>query len=299
MAREPTLAVVLINYNNEVDTINCLETLSKQTLEDFLTIVVDNGSDTGSIHQVKEEFSFPKYIQNDENCGFTGGNNRGIEYALDTGVDWVLLLNNDTEVEPEFLESLLTAAEDLPQTVGITGPKIHTYDSREVWAAGGSLNEWTGETAHRVGERKKIDQRTQVDYIVGAALLARSEVFRDIGLLDDDFFIYYEETEFCQRARQAGWHIWYLPVSGVYHKETVDYTFSSFREYYFTRNRLLLIQKTQPFHRRLVFYLYFLLRCILLQSLYLVVVRRDFEAVSATLRGGHHAIRGRTGRLDT
>lgn len=294
MPDSPKLAVILINYDNEEYTIPCLETLSEQTLKDVLTVVVDNGSDPESFAAVAERFDFPVYLRNDENLGFTGGNNPGIEYALDSGADWVLLLNNDTEIEPTFLSDLLVAAEDLPDDVGIVGPTIHTYESDEVWSAGGTLNRWTGATGS-LDPAEQPDRPRNVPVVAGAALLVRDDVFRDIGLLDDDFFIYYEETEFCARARAAGWEVVHVPVEGVYHKETTSHTFSTFGEYYLVRNRLLFQRKTQPLYVRLVFYPYFIIRWIVLQIGYLLL-KREWWAARSVLKGGLDALRGDFGK---
>lgn len=290
------LAVVLINYNNEDDTVACLDTLVDQTLDEVLTVVVDNGSDPGSFEHVRERFEFPVYLRNEENLGFTGGNNVGIEYALDAGAEYVLLLNNDTELEPTFLEDLMDAVADLPEEVGVVGPKVHTYDTGELWSAGGSVDPMTGTTAHRTGKGNRYDEPEPVDYVVGAAILVRSAVFEAVGLLDDDFFIYYEETEFCHRAREGGFDVRYVPVSGVYHKESVEYGFSRFREYYFTRNRWLFQWKTRDPVRLAAFVPYYLVRWGLLQVAYLLVVERDLKAARSTALGVLDAVRGRTGR---
>lgn len=296
MTDTPELAVVLVNYNNEDDTIACLDSLAEQTLDDVLTIVVDNGSDGKSFAHVRDAFDFPVYLQNETNRGFTGGNNTGIEYARDVGAEWILLLNNDTEVEPTFLEEFLAAANDQPDSVGILGPKIHTYDSREIWSAGGTINKWTAETGSLHETDQSVDQPADVDLVAGAALLVRNAVFEDIGLLDDDFFIYYEETEFCARTRTAEWTVRYIPVEGIYHKETTEHSYSAFGEYYLTRNRWLYQQKIAPAHIRAAFYPYYVLRWILIQVAYLLVVERNPSVAKATIKAGLDAIRGQTGK---
>lgn len=296
MAGSPGLVVVLVNYNNEDDTVACLDTLADQALEGFTTVVVDNGSDTGSFERVTEAFDFPKYIENETNRGFTGGNNTGIQYALEEGADWVLLLNNDTELAPTFLEEFLDAANALSEDVGVVGPKIHTFESREIWSAGGTINRWTAATGSLHETDGFIDEPTSVDLVAGAALLVRAAVFEEVGLLDNDFFIYYEETEFCSRARAAGWEVMYVPVEGIYHKETTDHSFSPFGEYYLIRNRWLYQRKTKPLYVQAVFYPYFLLRWVAMQVTYLLVVQHDPEVAAATLKGAFDAFRGRTGK---
>lgn len=294
----PTVAVVLVNWNNEEDTAECLASLAEQTYDDFCVIVVDNGSEQESLDYLTERFDWPVYVQNEENRGFTGGNNPGIRTALDMDAEWVLLLNNDTVVDEGFLTDLIAESRNLPTEAGIVTPMIQTYDSGEVWSSGAYVNGWTGRTAHRTGPMREFDGPYRVDYAVGAAMLVSAIIFRECGLLDDDFFIYYEETEFCTRARHHGWEVWFVPVTGVHHKESVEYSFNPFREYYFTRNRWLFVRKTQPLHRRVFFYPYFFLRWVLLQMTYFLVMRRNTHAARATLKGALHAVLGRTGKLE-
>lgn len=297
-ATDASLAVILVNYNNETDTVACLETLANQSLDEFLTIVVDNGSEPESLQYVEDRFDFPIYLRNETNEGFTGGNNRGIETALDAGVEYVLLLNNDTEVEPTFLEDLLSAAEERPEDAGILGPMIHSHETDEIWAAGGTIDTLTATTRHRHDSEAAYDDPERVDYVIGAALLVHEEVFRHIGFLDDDFFIYYEETEFCERARDHGWSVWYVPVTGVYHKETNDFEHSAFRAYYFTRNRCLFQRKTKSWHVLAAFYPYYLVRWVLLQTVYLLIAESDTDSAIATVRGGIDALLNKTGRRE-
>jgi len=296
MTDTPELAVILVNYNNEEDTISCLESINNQTFDKFITIVVDNGSEPRSYDAVRSRFDFPIYLRNDANQGFTGGNNRGIEYALDRDVEWILLLNNDTELAPDFLGNFLDAANDLPNGIGVVGPTIHTYGSDEIWSAGGTINRLTATTGSLHEAGRPTERWTEVDLVAGAALLARAGVFETVGLLDEEFFIYYEETEFCARVRRANWRVAYVPVDGVYHKETTTYSHDTFSEYYLTRNRFLYQQKTAPTHVRVFFYLYYLIRWVFVQSLYLAFVKQTRSAARATLRGAVDGIRGRTGK---
>lgn len=294
--KSPKVAVVLVNWNNEKDTAECLASLEKQTYDEFCVIVVDNGSEQESLEYLKKRFKYPTYIRNEENLGATGGYNTGINEALKMDAEHVLLLNNDTAVERTFLAELVDSRRELPKRAGIVEPAIHTYDSGDLWAAGGEVNPYTGATSHR-RENPPYDKPAQVDYAVAAAVLIDAEVFQDVGLIDEDFFIYYDEPEFCARAKSFGWDVWYVPVSGVAHKEGIEYTHAAFHDYYYTRNRWLFIRKTQPRRRRLVFYLYFLIRWVILQVIYLVTIKRNPDAARATLKGALHAVLGKTGKL--
>jgi len=293
----PTVAVVLVNWNNEEDTAECLASLAEQTYDDFCVIVVDNGSKQESLDYLTERFEWPVYVRNEDNRGATGGYNSGICESLDRNADYVLLLNNDTAVERSFLADLVDCLDDLPDDAGVFEPAIHTYETGELWAAGADVNPNTGATSHRIEDRP-YDEAERVDYAVAAAVLIDAEVFRDVGLFDTDFFIYYDEPEFCARARNAGWSVWYVPVSGVRHKEGIEYTHAAFHDYYYTRNRWLFVRKTQPLQRRLVFYPYFIIRWVFLQIIYLLFVERKPAAARATLKGALHAIVGKTGKLE-
>jgi GT2 family glycosyltransferase len=296
VTESPNIAVVLVNWNNEGDTAECLASLAEQTYDDFCVIVVDNGSKQESIDYLTERFDWPIYIRNNENLGATGGYNSGIREALDRDAEYVLLLNNDTAVEPMFLVDLVGSLDDLPADAGVVEPAIHTYESNNLWAAGADINLYTGSTSHR-HENPPYNEAEPVDYAVAAAVLIDTDVFRDVGLIDDDFFIYYDEPEFCTRARDAGWSVWYVPVFGVAHKESNDYTHAVFHDYYYTRNRWLFIQKTQPLYRRLIFYPYFFSRMVIIQIIYLIVIKRKPGAALATLKGAIHALLGKTGKL--
>jgi len=297
VTESPTIAVVVVNWNNENDTAECLESLSEQTYDDFCVIVVDNGSKQDSIDYLLDRFDWPIYCLNDKNLGATGGYNTGIREALNRDSEHVLLLNNDTAVDPAFLADLANSLDNLPSDAGVVEPAIHTYETGKLWAAGADVNPYTGATKHRY-ENPPYENAVRTDYAVAAAALIHTDVFEDVGLIDSDFFIYYDEPEFCARAQEAGWGIWYVPVSGVAHKENNDYTHASFHDYYFIRNRWLFIRKTQPLYRRLVFYPYFFIRWVIFQVAYLLMVKRNPAAAKATLRGAFHAVLGKTGKLE-
>lgn len=292
----PSLAVVLINYDNESYTIPCLDSLEPQVSDDVEVIVVDNGSEPSSYEAVREAHEWPTYIRLESNEGFTGGNNVAIEHALDAGVEWVLLLNNDTVVEEGFLESFQTEAEDLPPYVGVVGPTVRTYDTGDVWVAGGSLIEPIAKPGHyRVPtEHSGAEGGRPVDYVNGCSMLVRREVFEDVGYLDEDFFIFFGETEFCVRARRAGWSCRQVAVEGVRHKDSIGYDVNSFRDYYTARNRVHFARKVNPAWMFPVFLLWFLARWGVVQPVYHLLTG-NASVVPATLRGVVDGLRGRTG----
>jgi GT2 family glycosyltransferase len=189
-------------------------------------------------------------IETGENLGYVGGNNRGLEYARQTGADYGLLLNNDTEVSPNFLNLLVEAAEQDP-TVGIVGPTIYYFDEPEViWSAGGAIDWQQGDTA-MIGlnqvDRGQFGQLPRpVQFVTGCALLIKMRIVGQVGLLDDRFFAYYEETEWCVRVSRAGFQILHVPQAKIWHKiSLVAREASPQVHYYMIRNRLLFLKLSQ------------------------------------------------------
>ncbi len=217
----PVVSIIILNWNRKDDTISLLQSIGKVSYPNFLLILVDNASSDGTVDAVKEKFPFVKIIPNSENLRFAGGNNVGIEYALQTKTDYVLLLNNDTIVDPNFLSKLVEYAEG-NNDVGIGGPKIfYYYDQRRIWFAGGKIDYWKGWISHigiREVDHGQYDSAREVDYITGCCMLVKREVIEKIGKLDESYFIYGEDSDWCIRAKRAGYSLVYVPSSIIWHK---------------------------------------------------------------------------------
>jgi GT2 family glycosyltransferase len=218
----PKVAVIVLNWNGRDLTLDCLDSLLQSTYKNLEVWLVDNASSDDSVEAVQEKFAGQvKIIVNNTNLGFAGGNNIGIDRALAAGADYVLLLNNDTVVDPGMVGHL---ADHLTQNAeaGIAGPKIYYHNPpNQIWFAGGEVFPARA-TARHIGIREKdtgrYDTLKQTDYITGCALMARREVFEKIGRLDPVYMAYFEDTDFCMRARQAGFKIYYVPAGKVWHK---------------------------------------------------------------------------------
>jgi GT2 family glycosyltransferase len=184
-------------------------------------VVVDNASTDGTVEAVRAEFADVKIIENTTNLRYAGGNNKGIQYALDQDTGAILLLNNDTIVDPEFLTLLIETLMADP-TNGIVGPMIYYHaDPQRIWYAGGRISWWQGWISHR-GIRE-IDSGqyatpAATDYVTGCCILVQRNVITQIGMLDDSYFIYGEDTDWCLRALQAGYRIMIQPGAHVWHK---------------------------------------------------------------------------------
>jgi len=212
----PKVAIIVLNFNGAAVLRKCLASLFKVRYPNLEIIVVDNNSEDGSLEDARKGFSRATYIKNEENIGFAAGNNVGIRFALDRLADYVLLLNNDTEVAENFLESLILLAEE-DKTIGILSPLIFKGKTKEVWFSGGEIDWLKMKSGHR---KELINQNYyQNDFITGCAMLVKKEVFSKIGLLDEDYFLYYEDADFSYRAVQSGFKLAVVAKSHVYHFE--------------------------------------------------------------------------------
>lgn len=242
----PRVAIIILCWNGKNDTIECLKSLCDVDYPNFETIVVDNASTDGTAEDVKLSFPDVEVIKNDCNLGFAGGNNVGIVFALEKGFDAVLLLNNDTIVDPKFLSELVDVLYKSPH-IGATNPVIYYYDDPSViWSAGGYVDAKTG-IAHQ-NHINEVDtgilREEIIGYGVGAAILIKREAIEMAGVLDESFFLYYEETEWCYRASDVGFKTVLVPSSKVLHKVSRSFNGdSAIQLYYLSRNRLLFLYR--------------------------------------------------------
>jgi GT2 family glycosyltransferase len=218
----PTVAVIILTWNGKELTLDCLRSFAPVTTPKLRILVVDNGSTDGTAGAVRAlGDARVTIVENGANLGFAAGNNAGIRHALDHGADFVLLLNNDTVVDPAVVDGLLAAMEREPD-VGIAGPKIYYFEPKDrIWFAGGAVSLWRGTARHigiRETDRGQYDAARDVDYVSGCALLARREVFDRVGLLDAGYRAYFEDADLCARTRRAGYRVRYVPAARVWHR---------------------------------------------------------------------------------
>lgn len=218
---DPFVYIIVLSWNGKDDTLECLRSLRKVSYPRWKALVVDNASTDGTVEAVRTEFPDYELLVNATNLRYAGGNNKGISFALDHGAEIAVLLNNDTVVEPEFLTSLVTTAMSETAT-GIVGPKILYYsDPRRIWYAGGKISWWQGWVSHRgirELDRGQYDTPEPTDYATGCCILVKREVISHIGMLDESYFIYGEDADWCLRAARAGYTIIYEPRARVWHK---------------------------------------------------------------------------------
>lgn len=217
--REKTVFVIVLNWNGKNDTLECLQSLQKTNYPNFKILVVDNGSTDDSVYAIKTSFPKVEVLETGENLGFAGGNNVGITYAYNQGADYIFLLNNDTSVKDDFI-SILVATGESDKQIGLIGSKIYYFDHPTIiWFAGGKI---TGLKGVHLGlnqeDSSQFNQTKEVDYLTGCALMIKREVIAKIGTLTEDYFLYYEDTDYSAKAKKAGFKIVYEPRSIIYHK---------------------------------------------------------------------------------
>lgn len=257
----PLVSIISINYKQAKVTCEMLASLRHVTYANYEIIVVDNASPDEEVRPIEEQFPNVQIIRSPENLGFAGGNNLGIAVAKGK---YLLFLNNDTEVAPNFLEPLVTLFESNPD-VGIASPKIIFYGTDEIiqYAGCGGINPWTGRSV-TVGLMEKDEGQHDVSFptalIHGAAMMVPMTVIKKVGLMPELYFLYYEELDWCEMIKRAGYRSYYVAEGKVYHKESASVGQGSvMRTYYMYRNRLLFIRrnsKGMQFWSGLLFFLF-------------------------------------------
>ncbi len=210
---------VVVNWNRPADTITCLESLASQQNVHLHVLVVDNGSTDGSAAQIQAAFPEVEMVRSPENLGYGPGANLGIRRALQAGAEYILLLNNDATIAQDALSQLLKYDQD---GVGILAPLIYyAAPPDRIWSAGGDTHPLTLEKSSPY--RNKTDpggwpETIARDFIPGTAILVPGRVFEEIGIFDEQFRMYYDDADFCERIRRAGLSILVIPQAKAWHQ---------------------------------------------------------------------------------
>lgn len=231
--------IVLVNYNGYMDTVECVKSLINIKYTNYKIVLVENASND------KEKIENDEFLNNnciiiysDENGGFSAGNNLGIQYALNEGADYILLLNNDTVVCEDFLDELLDLEKENNKVGIITGDIYYYFDKNKLWYTNGSFNRESCITRMCNNTSRVVNK---VTFACGCLMLLKANMIKEIGMLDDLFFLYSEDTEYCCRAMKKGWDIVWTKKSKIYHKISASTVSNSdFQQYYLTRNNLIL-----------------------------------------------------------
>lgn len=249
--RHPRVAIIVVHYRGMEDTIECLQSLAHVEHPQTEVVLVSSGSPDFDERLIRARFPHVVVIVVPTNIGFAGANNVGIRHALRAGVDYVLLLNPDTTVEPQLISALLPALRE--PRVGIAGPVITYYDRPDTtWFAGGTYSRLLGYPMHPGAGRRlgaKVPDH-DVDYINGCAMMISRAALEEIGLLSEEFFLYFEEVEYCLRARAARYRCRLVGQPLVRHKVSASSgtrgsdAVSVGKAYYFGRNPILVLRAT-------------------------------------------------------
>jgi len=306
------LAIILVNWNSYALTDDTLQSLYKTSYKEYDIICVDNASTDDSLSQLRKNHAGIIILTCDQNTGFTGGNNKGMQYALDHGYAYTLLLNNDVAVESDFLEPLVQAL-DANENLGAVQPLIYFHHDRTlIWNAGSRYNKWLGVTKtigynkkdkdqkeryrtdqnQNQGDTKDIQPIQNIAWITGCAFMVKTDVLKKVGLLYEPFFIYYEDVDLSFRIKNAGYDLGYTPASVIYHiagmshkstKKTAEGYISPKVHYLNARNHIWLLKKyTNLLHAPTV---------ILYQSIYYLsvtgyfIIRGRWQKIKALYKG--------------
>jgi len=247
------LFVIILNFNNQKDIIPCLKSLI-EAYPKINIIVVDNASSDGSFQCIDSlKYERLRIIKNKKNLGFAKGVNKGIRFALKQGAEEVLLLNPDTLPSRGFLEPLLANPAEI---VG----SVLRFQRKGNWVYdfGGKVNFWTGRTSHDEFSNQESGTRIQkkIDYVSGACMLIRRKVFEKIGFLNEKYFLFFEDPDFCLRAKKAGFKVALEPKSMMIHNLSEGKNKPFYYFYHLLRSNFIFINTWIPFYRRPVAYIY-------------------------------------------
>ena len=303
----PVVFAVLVNWKTCQDTLRAVESLGEQTLKPEI-LVVDNDSSDGSEQKLRSALAGrATVLQTGDNLGWAGGCNYGIRYALAAGADYVWLFNNDAVADPQALDALVDAAEQSPKAA-TCGSLIYELDAPEVVCfAGGGISRWRGLTWHQgMGDidRGQFQTPMSVDYVTGCSMLIRRAAFEQVGLLPEDYFLYYEDSAWCLKAHRLGWQSLFVPTSRVWHRQGTSSReaggLSPTHAYYDTRNNLYFIERQCNPLQRLTATGWFTVRKLAKAAYWLLLRRKAAQVLlPPTIAAVGDYLRRQTGRRAT
>jgi len=285
MKENPKVYIVILNYNSHEDTIECVKKCRNITYKNYTIIVVDNNSTDDSFNIIKGELKDIRLLKSHINNGYGYGNNIGIKAALIEGAEYICILNSDVVVEADFLEPLLEAFQK-EDKLGIVGPCVCEYEDKErIQSNGSSLNPYLG-LARSINKGELYSNinkdSTLVDYIGGACLLFKSEILTKIGFIPENYFLFFEETEFCYRAKKHGYRCKCIMTSRVYHKGSSTIAqYKGLGYYLLHKNRIVFMKRNGSLLQKIVFSLY-----IPVETVGRILMRRDpLSLISFYIKG--------------
>ena len=227
-------SIVVLNYNAGDLLLNCIESIYETQTYKFEVIVVDNISTDNSHKKCKEKFPQIHLIENKENLGYCEGNNVGIRNASG---EFIVILNPDTKVEPNWLEELFNTYEKFGD--GLYQPKIMAFEDN-LFESGGNMLQMFGfgySKGRGIQDKGQFDEPCEIGYASGACLFTKTNILKKIGLFDPFIFLYHDDLDLGWRARQLGIKSFYAPKSKIYHAGSYNYKWSAKKFYWLERNR--------------------------------------------------------------
>jgi GT2 family glycosyltransferase len=241
---KPLVYIIVVNWNQKEVTLDCLESLSHLDYPNFRIVVVDNNSQDGSTQAIAERFPQVEQIYHKENRGSTAGYNAGFRRALSAGADYALLMNNDTYIDPSALDYLVHACE--LEGVGLAGPLIfYANTSNQIWSAGAERSDLTLELKGNHGRGENFSEITERDFLTSCALIFKKSVLELVGPMDEDFFVYQEENDYCLRVKKRGFRLLLVPQAKVWHRVSVSSggSDSPSERYWMAKNTMIYFRK--------------------------------------------------------
>lgn len=297
----PCCSVLVLNWNGKQFLAECLGSLRRQVCTDFETVLVDNGSEDGSVEYVRATFPEVRVFALPQNLGFCVANNMAMQDALSRGADFVLFVNNDTFVAPNFVQEMMKAIHDEPQ-VAVVCPKIYlAHQPRRLWYAGGDFSLWTARARLRGYNREdhgQFDGLTSITMATGCAMLVRGSASQRVGGFNETLWAYAEDLELSIRFRLAGYEQRFAPNAHMWHLDggtNVVRGSQAIRQYYSTRNLLYLGRMYARWWQLPTYLLGFTVFEVVFYSL-LRLFRADYPAFKAIYRGLWDALRGTMNR---
>ena len=259
--KNPKVFIIILNYNGADVLPACLDSVYKLNYPNKEVVVVDNNSSDNSFEEARKKFRNFHFIKNSHNAGFASGNNVAIKWALEKMADYIFLLNNDTIIKGDALIKMVNIMERSTE-LGIISPTIYQEKSKRIWFAGGKINWLKMRTEHKKNKNncEIIDKNKTLllntDYITGCAMLIRKNVFSEIGLFDEKFFLYYEDADFSYRAKQEGFNLGVASQATVFHFEKS--TKNPNKIYWLVLSGILFFKKNSPWFYKpwIIFYLF-------------------------------------------
>ena len=251
MNADKKIAIIIINWKKYDLTLNCIDSVLKSSYKNFKIILIDNEAQNSFPDEINKSEKI-KIIKNENNEGFSKANNQGIKYSIKHGYDYVLLLNNDTLIKNDLIDSLIQQSSTLNQK--IIQPLILNYDGSKIWNAGGKINNFFGtfQTLEKGKGFKYFKRnRTYTDWFTGCCVLIKVEIFNHVGYFDERFFAYYEDVDYSIRLKKMGYSIALMTNSYLQHYESasskslnkIEGNLSPYVHYLNIRNHILLLKK--------------------------------------------------------